>query len=200
MYVHMPRTSVSRTVNITISFLCPTWYTYVYSVIHIITSSASTCFGHYNAHLQEVLTVLCNIWSTFPYWLPCDTLVGSQLPTNVPTRWTTEFLSINTTVSVSWCQRSPNSFGVKRSRKEAVSRMLNPCPEFDISSQLHPAEEEHAVAPSVNCWLSTTLGELRWGSGCEGEFNPPTLVRGDERLLSEVTVAVLEVAVVDRCC
>jgi hypothetical protein len=52
----------------------------------------------------------------------------------------------------------------------------------------------------VKRWLSTTLGELRWVSGCDGEFNPPTLVRGDERLLSEVTVAVLEVAVVDRCC
>ena len=116
------------------------------------------------------------------------------------TRWTTELPLINTTVSILWCRCSPNSFGVKWSRNEAVSRMLNPCPEFDISSQLHPAEEEHAVASSVKCWLSTTLGELRWDSGCEGEFNPPTLVRGDERLLSEVTVAVLEVAVVDRCC
>jgi hypothetical protein len=54
---------------VSISFLCPTWYTYVYSVIHIITPSASTCFGHYNVRLQEVLIVLCNIWSTFPYWL-----------------------------------------------------------------------------------------------------------------------------------
>jgi hypothetical protein len=67
---------------ISISFLCPTWYTYVYSVIYIFTSSASTCFGHYNVHLQEMLIVLCNIWSTFPYWLPCDTLVWSQLLTS----------------------------------------------------------------------------------------------------------------------
>lgn len=94
----------------------------------------------------------------------------------------------------------PNSSGEKWLRKEAVSRMSKPCLEFGISFQLHPADEEHAVASSAKCCASTTLGELRWDSGGEGEFSPATLVRGDVRLLSEVTVAVLEVAVVARCC
>lgn len=96
--------------------------------------------------------------------------------------------------------RLPNSSGEKWLRKEAVSRMSKPCLEFGISFQLHPADEEPAVASSAKCCASTTLGELRWDSGCEGEFSPATLVRGDARLLSEVTVAVLEVAVVARCC
>jgi hypothetical protein len=59
--------------------LWPTWYTYVLFRNTYITSFTSTCFEHYNAHHQEASIVSCTIWHITPYWLPCNTLVESQL-------------------------------------------------------------------------------------------------------------------------